>query len=129
MVTPDGQTATTTMYSFRQGLLLDGMTVGAFLARIARVYLDYLPTSAFSFLGKHLEERRPSGIVNCFGQDPRRQTFAVQAFDDHRAEVLHQLVRLPLLKVSALLGHMPVCFLGTTGWLYADGLIPCLHVV
>ena len=65
------------MYSLRQRFLFQGVTVGAFLTRILRVYLDYLPTSILSFVDEHLEEGRPAYIVNCFGKDAARQTFDV----------------------------------------------------
>ena len=54
----------------------------AFLTRVLRVYLDYLPTSVLGFVCKHIEEGRPPYIVNCFGKDSRRQTFAVEVFDE-----------------------------------------------
>ena len=66
-----------------------------------------------------MEEGRPSCIVNRFGQDPRRQTFDVEVFDGHHAEVLHQLIGLPVLNISALIGHMLVGFLEQQ-----DGLTP-----
>ena len=73
MVTPDGQTAIATMYSLRQRLLFQGVTVGAFLTRILRVYLDYLPTSVLSFVDEHIEEGRPpytSSVVRLVGVEP-----------------------------------------------------------
>jgi len=111
MVTPYRQTAIATMYSLRQRFLLQGVTLRAFLTRVLRVYLDYLPGSIFSFVCKHMEEGRPSHIVNRFGEDSRRQTFDVQVFDGNHAEVLHKPIRWLVLKVFALTGNVLVRFL------------------
>jgi hypothetical protein len=78
------------MYSFRQRLLLQGVTVWAFLTRVLRVNLYQLSTSVLSFVDKHIYEGRPSCIVNCFSKDSRRQTFDVEVFNGNRAEVLNQ---------------------------------------
>jgi|SRR5271167_1800986 len=99
------------MDSFRQRLLFDDVTVGAFLTRVLRVYLDYLPTSVSSFVGKYVEEGRPSDIVNCFGKNASRQTLDVEVFDGNHAEVLYQPVRQLVLKIFALIGNVLVHFL------------------
>jgi hypothetical protein len=92
-------------------LLFERSTPGAFLTCIFWIYLDYLPTSVRSFVGKLMDEGRPPDIMNGFGQEASRQTFDVQVFDGNHAKVLHQPVRPQVLKVFALIGNVLMRFL------------------
>ena len=111
MVPSDRETASATVYPFRECFLCDGVTLGALLACILRVYFDELPTSVFSFVTQHAKEGRPTDIVNRFRKHAAAEAFYVQVFDDDGSESLHQFVGFLMLKVFALIPDVLVRFL------------------
>src|SRR5277367_2948126 len=111
MVPSDRETASATLYPFRECFLCDGMTLGALLACILRVYFDELPTSVFSFVTQHAKEGRPTDIVNRFRKHAAAEAFYVQVFHDDGSESLHQFVGFLMLKVFALIPDVLVRFL------------------
>src|ERR1035441_1670752 len=91
----------------REGLR-HALATQARLRRSARINPDQLPTGAFSLVGKHCNEHRPSRIVNGLRQHSGAQSLHVQILDGNHAVLIDQLPREFMLKVGPLVHHVYV---------------------
>src|SRR5215510_3106533 len=72
----------------------------------ARVYLHQHTPSFFRFVRELCDERRPSGIVNGFGQHPSRQSFDIQILDYYQSKQDDQGARYLVGKIFSLIADV-----------------------
>lgn len=78
------------------------------LRRTGRIYLNKHASGAFSLVRDHVQELRPSGIVNALGEHSACQTLDVQIFDRDQSVVVNDLSRLFVMEISALIADVVV---------------------
>lgn len=86
--------------------LRNARTAETGLTCTTRIDFHEQPTSIFRFVGQHVYERRPSGIVNRLAQPPTSKSFDIQIFDRNEAVCVNDLPRLFVVEVSPLISDV-----------------------
>ncbi len=74
----------------------------------ARIYFHEQPTGAFSLVGQHVYESRPSGVINRLRQHAFSESLDIQIFDCDQAVPVDNLSRFFVVKIAPLSANVIV---------------------
>lgn len=91
----------------REGLTYESTTQTG-LRCATRVNFHQQPTSLFRFVGQHVQEVRPSRIVDRPAQGSASQPFDIQVLDSNQPILVNDLSRFLVVKIAPLISNMVV---------------------
>ena len=121
MIATSRQSASRAIVPAIRKTLWHARTTQASLRSSARVYFHQPPASVFCFVGEHIDEFRPSCVLDGLRQHSAGKPLHIQIFDGDETVLVDQLARCLVLEVAPLVFHMHMRALKQSNRLAAPG--------